>query len=230
MNLTTAHIAQFDEQGYLFFPDLLDSDEVAVLQQALPDILSRPGPEIIPEKDDPSSVRLAFGAHTSSEPFRCLTLLPRLLNPVRQLLRGCERMAQVAAVDRRGLYASQSQCELPRLHSSALRQRHVPVPLDAALQVPHRLAVPHQPPNAQALPLCTLATPLRLPDARAVLRPATILLCEPSALRYPPAMENRDHPVPIQRCGLPGAHGPYYSPKQSVSEIPSIGYELFLHF
>ena len=87
MNLTGAQTAQFDEQGYLFFPDLLDSDEVAVLQQALPDILSRPGPEIIPEKDDPSSIRLAFGAHTYSEPFRCLTLLPRLLDPVRQLLR-----------------------------------------------------------------------------------------------------------------------------------------------
>jgi len=87
MKLSSAQIAQFDEQGYLFFPDLLDSDEVAVLQEALPEILSRPGPEIISEKEDPSSVRLAFGAHTYSEPFRCLTLLPRLLDPVRQLLR-----------------------------------------------------------------------------------------------------------------------------------------------
>ena len=87
MKLSNAQIAQFDEQGYLFFPDLLDSDEVAVLQEALPEILSRPGPEIISEKEDPSSVRLAFGAHLYSEPFRCLTLLPRLLNPVRQLLR-----------------------------------------------------------------------------------------------------------------------------------------------
>ena len=86
MKLSSAQIAQYDEQGYLFFPDLLDSDEVAVLQEALPEILNRRGPEIISEKEDPSSVRLAFGAHTYSEPFRCLTLLPRLLNPVRQLL------------------------------------------------------------------------------------------------------------------------------------------------
>ena len=86
MKLSSAQIAQYDEQGYLFFPDLLDSDEVAVLQEALPEILNRRGPEIISEKEDPSSVRLAFGAHLYSEPFRCLTLLPRLLNPVRQLL------------------------------------------------------------------------------------------------------------------------------------------------
>ena len=70
----------------MFFPDLLDSDEVAVLQEELPEILSRQGPENISEKEDPSSVRLAFGAHTYSEPFCCLTLLPRLLNPVRHLL------------------------------------------------------------------------------------------------------------------------------------------------
>ena len=87
MKLTSAQITQYNEQGYLFFPDLLASDEVAVLQSAVPEILNRPGPEIITEKEDPSSVRLAFGAHTYSEPFRCLTLLPRLLNPVRQLLR-----------------------------------------------------------------------------------------------------------------------------------------------
>ena len=64
MKLSSAQIAQYDEQGYLFFPDLLDSDEVAVLQEALPEILNRRGPEIISEKEDPSSVRLAFGAHT----------------------------------------------------------------------------------------------------------------------------------------------------------------------
>ena len=87
MKLDDAQIAQYDEQGYLFFPDLLDSDEVAILQRELPDILNRRGPELISEKEDATSVRLAFGAHFYSEPFRCLTLLPRLLNPVRQLLR-----------------------------------------------------------------------------------------------------------------------------------------------
>ena len=87
MELSETQIAQYDEQGYLFFPGLLDADEAAVLQGALPEILSREGPEIVTEKEDASAVRLAFGAHFFSEPFRRLALLPRLLNPVRQLLR-----------------------------------------------------------------------------------------------------------------------------------------------
>ena len=44
MELSESQIAQYDEQGYLFFPGLLDADEAAVLQGALPEILSREGP------------------------------------------------------------------------------------------------------------------------------------------------------------------------------------------
>ncbi len=87
MKLNDAQIADFDEQGYLFFPGLLDSDEVAILQRATPEILNREGPEVIREKDDPTAARLAFGAHLYSEPFRRLSLLPRLVNPVLQLLK-----------------------------------------------------------------------------------------------------------------------------------------------
>ena len=87
MKLDDAQIAEFDEKGYLFFPGLLDSDEVGVLQGAVPDILSRQGPEIVREKDNPTAVRLAFGAHVYSEPFMCLSTLPRLVEPVRQLLK-----------------------------------------------------------------------------------------------------------------------------------------------
>jgi ectoine hydroxylase len=87
MQLSDTQVAQFDEQGYLFFPGLLDNDEVAVLQRAMPELLNRQGPEVIREKEDPTAARLVFGAHVYSEPFRCLSLLPRLLNPVRQLLR-----------------------------------------------------------------------------------------------------------------------------------------------
>ena len=86
MRLNDTQIARFNQQGYLFFPSLLEDDEVEVLQRAMPEILSRQGPEVIPEKDDSGAVRLVFGAHVYSEPFRYLSLLPRLLNPVRQLL------------------------------------------------------------------------------------------------------------------------------------------------
>ena len=53
MILDDSQIAEFDERGYLFFPGLLGGDEAAVLQRAVPDILSRRGPEVVREKDDP---------------------------------------------------------------------------------------------------------------------------------------------------------------------------------
>ena len=86
MKLDDSQIAEFGEQGYLFLPRLLDSDEAAVLQRAVPEILDRQGPEVVREKEDATAARLAFGAHVYSEPFRRLSLLPRLLGPVRQLL------------------------------------------------------------------------------------------------------------------------------------------------
>ncbi|MCH2203209.1 MAG: phytanoyl-CoA dioxygenase family protein [Fuerstiella sp.] len=86
MQLNESQISQFDQQGYLFFPELLDTDEVTALQKAVPDVLDRRGPEIVCETDDPTAVRLAFGAHTYSDAFRHLVRLPRLLNPVRRLL------------------------------------------------------------------------------------------------------------------------------------------------
>ena len=87
MELNGDQIAEFDNKGYLFFSDLLDEEEVALLQGALPEILSRDGPEIVREPQDSTTARLAFGAHVYSEPFQRLLTLPRILNPVRQLLR-----------------------------------------------------------------------------------------------------------------------------------------------
>lgn len=85
MHLTKIQLAEFEERGFLHFPNLLGADEVAPLQAALPEIFARQGPEIIREAES-DAARLAFGAHTYSEPFRQLSLLPRLLNPVQQLL------------------------------------------------------------------------------------------------------------------------------------------------
>jgi len=87
MELNDTQIAQYDENGYLFFPGLLDEDEVGALQGAMSEILNRQGPEVVREKEDHTVARLAFGAHVYSEPFQCLSILPKMLNPVRQLLR-----------------------------------------------------------------------------------------------------------------------------------------------
>ena len=87
MRLDDAQIARFDEQGYLFCPGLFALDEIALLQDALPDLLKRRGDEVVREPDDPDAVRLLYGSHVFSEAYRRLSLHPRLLGPVRQLLR-----------------------------------------------------------------------------------------------------------------------------------------------
>ena len=86
MKLNETQIAEFEERGYLFYPSLLDAAEVAALQKALPEIMNRPGPEVVRESGNPTAARLVFGAHVFSEPYRRLSLRPRLVNPVRQLL------------------------------------------------------------------------------------------------------------------------------------------------
>lgn len=86
MKLDTSQLQQFDQQGYLFFKGLLDKREVSLLQQEIPPMLDRQGPEVVREKGDSNTVRLVFGAHVYSQPFRTLSLLPRILDPVRQLL------------------------------------------------------------------------------------------------------------------------------------------------
>ena len=86
MELDDSQISEFEEKGFLLFPNLLNSGEVAILQDSVPEILNRRGPEVIREKDDPSVPRLAFGAHVYSKPFKCLSTLDRLLSPVSRLL------------------------------------------------------------------------------------------------------------------------------------------------
>ena len=86
MELSPVQIAEFEDRGVLLFPSLLDEEEAGLLQREVPGLLRRPGPEAVREKEDASSARLVFGVHRFSERFRRLVHLPRILNPVRQLL------------------------------------------------------------------------------------------------------------------------------------------------
>ena len=85
MRLSEDQIRQYREVGYLLFEGLLDTAEVEALRAALPEVMARTGPEVIREQDG-TGARLVFGTHLYSEPFRRLSLLPRLLEPCRQLL------------------------------------------------------------------------------------------------------------------------------------------------
>jgi ectoine hydroxylase len=86
MKLSPSQVNEFEERGVLLFPGLLDDAEVGLLQREVPALLGRSGPEVVPEQQDPSSARLVFAPHQFSEPFRHLVHLPRILNPVQQLL------------------------------------------------------------------------------------------------------------------------------------------------
>ena len=86
MILTESQIEEYNTKGYLFFPSLLDIEEINKLKSSLTDIYKRKGPEIIREKNDDSATRLAFGVHKYSESFHRLSLHPKILNPVKQLL------------------------------------------------------------------------------------------------------------------------------------------------
>ncbi len=86
MELTDDQIAEFHREGFLFFPALFSTEEMAPLIADLPGLLGRRGPEVVREKQDENAVRLLYGADSASEAYRRMSRHPRLLNPVRQLL------------------------------------------------------------------------------------------------------------------------------------------------
>jgi ectoine hydroxylase len=86
MHLSDSQIEEYDRSGYLLFPGLLDQEEAQLLKATASVLCARPGPEIVREKES-NGIRLAYGGHEVCEPYKRLSTLPRLLNPVRQLLR-----------------------------------------------------------------------------------------------------------------------------------------------
>ena len=87
MRLSERQIAEFDEQGYLFLPNVFDPAEVAVLRTEVPAIFAQERDEVWREKDG-KAVRTAFAAHTYNEAFRRLAAHPRMIAPVMHLLGG----------------------------------------------------------------------------------------------------------------------------------------------
>lgn len=93
MKLSDTQIAEFQERGYLFLPEVFTPDEAAVLMGEVPGIFAQERPENVREKDG-KAVRTIFAAHTFNEAFDCLGRHPRLIEPVMQLLDGPVYMHQ----------------------------------------------------------------------------------------------------------------------------------------
>ncbi|OYY85151.1 MAG: proline hydroxylase, partial [Polaromonas sp. 28-63-22] len=68
MKLTPDQLAQFDRDGYLFFPGLFTLEETQTLNDAVPELYERREDYNVREKGK-DAVRTNFAAHMYSEPF-----------------------------------------------------------------------------------------------------------------------------------------------------------------
>jgi ectoine hydroxylase len=84
MKLTPEQVAQFERDGYLFFPSLFSPAEIGVLLDEVPRLYAQRRPENVREKGS-EAVRTNFAAHLYSAPFARLARHPRMVLPVKQL-------------------------------------------------------------------------------------------------------------------------------------------------
>ena len=83
MKLSPGQLKEFDELGYLFFPNCFSEEEIALLRDDAEAILKLDRQEVWREKT--GAPRTAFAAHTFNETFRLLASHPRVVEPLRQL-------------------------------------------------------------------------------------------------------------------------------------------------
>jgi ectoine hydroxylase len=86
MKLTKEQLEQFDEEGYLFFPNYFSPEETAILKSEVPGVFQQRREENVREKTG-DVVRTAFAVHTYHPVFEALVHHPRFVEPAEQLLR-----------------------------------------------------------------------------------------------------------------------------------------------
>ena len=87
MKLTKEQIEIYDKNGMIFIPDCFSNKEVENMQAALSVLMEKDTPGRVFEKDK-KTIRALHGCNMNSTLFQRLTLHPRLLEPVKQLLNG----------------------------------------------------------------------------------------------------------------------------------------------
>jgi ectoine hydroxylase len=83
MKLSAEQVRQFDDLGYVFFPNCFSEDEIALMRTEGDAILRLEREEVWREKS--GAPRTAFAAHKFNEVFRLLAHHPRLVNPLEQI-------------------------------------------------------------------------------------------------------------------------------------------------
>lgn len=89
MQLTAAQRTQFEREGFLVFPNLFSTAEVAVMRQEVARLADIHAEEVV--REHTGGVKSLFRVHeqdgvTASAPFRALVRTPRVQHPVRQVL------------------------------------------------------------------------------------------------------------------------------------------------
>ena len=92
MKLSDAQIREFEEQGFLYLPDVFTPEEAAYLRREADAVYALEREEVWREAN--GAPRSAFAAQTYNEGFRRLGRHPRLIEPVMQLLDGQVYMHQ----------------------------------------------------------------------------------------------------------------------------------------
>ncbi|NCF37034.1 MAG: hypothetical protein GWP56_11720 [Gammaproteobacteria bacterium] len=92
MQLTAKQIQEFEQSGYLFFPNAFSVAETAVFKQAPRNVYQQQREEVWREKS--GVAHTAFAAQTYNDAFRQLGAHPRLIEPVMQLPHGPVYMHQ----------------------------------------------------------------------------------------------------------------------------------------
>ncbi len=87
MKLSAQQVRDFEDQGYLFIPEVFSGEEIAVLTRELPGLFALDRAEVWREKGG-KAVRTAFAAHHYNEAFARLGAHPRMIEPVEQLQGG----------------------------------------------------------------------------------------------------------------------------------------------
>lgn len=85
MKLTPEQIRHFEEEGYLFLPDLFSKQEMDILNAEVPGILAEKREEVVREKGT-EAPRTAFYVQTWNPAYAVLARHPRLVEPGIQLL------------------------------------------------------------------------------------------------------------------------------------------------
>ena len=86
MFLNESDLKKFDEDGYLFFPKMFNSEEASLLKEEADKVYREDRKEVW--KESSGVARTAFAAHKYNEAFKRLAAHPRLIDPVSQVLEG----------------------------------------------------------------------------------------------------------------------------------------------